>query len=119
MNLPASYPAPSTAHLRSAFGEPRRIGKSANSSTFGESLGEFEPCWDGLSHALPKRRACQNETRQFAPLWNGPALRPAFAAQVLGQAIMDRKTQSSTLAAQSYGQNISNIPAALLLDVSI
>ena len=119
MNVPTSRFALAPAHFKSAVGETRRIGKAANSKAFGQCREQFVPCRDGLSRALRQDRPCQNGTVDYAPLWNGPALRPAFAAQVLGQAIVDRTARNSDMDVQAYRQGASPIPTALLLDVSI
>lgn len=45
-----------------------------------------------------RRTLCQYETEVCGPFWNGPRLRPAFVAQVLGQA-MEKERPARALAA--------------------
>jgi hypothetical protein len=119
MNLQPTVHALSSAHLKSADGQQRRIGKAANFNMLGEDGERLTESWNGLSGAPTFRQPCQNGTIDYAPLWNGPALRPAFAAQVLGQVAMGRKTLRKVPPAQSYWRGQAHVPAALLLDVSI
>ena len=57
-----------------------------------------------------RRRAavCQIATGSAAPYWNGPRLRPAFVAQVLGQVMM--VGQASDLAPPAYRSQTAQIP---------
>jgi|SRR5579871_2478702 len=119
MNLPATCPALAPAHFNSAIGQPRRIAKAANSKGFGDCLDQFTPQRGETLRMSTQVRACQNGTLEDAPPWNGPALQPAFAAQVLGQAMVDHTARSAGLDTQTYSQTAAHIPAALLLDVSI
>ena len=119
MKLAANYLAPAIAPPKSATGERRRIGKASFSNAFNESGDAFEQCRDRLSSARPQRNACQNGTLEYAPLWNGPPVRPVFAAQILGQVLINRNAADGGTAARSYRRGISRIPRALLLDVKI
>ena len=47
----------------------------------------------------------QSGTQEFAPLWHGPALRPTFVAQVMGQVMMDHREQAVALTRLAYANN--------------
>jgi len=49
-------------------------------------------------------------TTAYAPLWNGPRLRPAFVAQVLGQVMMDGREEALRLALPAYRGETAQIP---------
>ena len=73
----------------------------------------------GFQRTVPgfdrRRQSSHNGTTEVASLWNGPTLRPAFVAQVLGQVMMDGAAAS--LAAQAYRGRIAKI--ACLLDADV
>jgi len=50
-----------------------------------------------------------------APLWNGPALRPAFVAQVIGQVMMD----ATRSAPSAYRKAVAQIPAGSFVDDAV
>jgi hypothetical protein len=56
---------------------------------------------------------CQDETGSFDPNWDGPRLLPAFAAQVIGQAMPERRT--TVMLETAYGSARVG-RTALLLD---
>ncbi len=53
-------------------------------------------------------------TAETAPLWNGPPLRPAFVAQVLGQVMMDRGTLARDLAPAAYRERGAQVARGAL-----
>ncbi len=59
-----------------------------------------------------RRRADMSRigTTAYAPLWNGPRLRPAFVAQVLGQVMMDGRGEALRLALPAYRSEPAQIP---------
>ena len=104
--LPALSPL-SPAHLSSAVG---RVRGAEDSNAFRTLDGE---CTDDGALARRERRApapSQSGTESFDPLWNGPRLRPAFVAQVLGQVMMDPRDRASGLAPAAYRMQGPQIP---------
>lgn len=85
----------------------RGAGTSNSSRTLdGECAGE-EP----YARSAPRRApVSQIGTEESAPLWNGPRLRPAFVAQVLGQVMMDPRERASSLAPAAYRERRAQIP---------
>jgi len=70
---------------------------------------------------LPDRRkSSRNGTSRRAPPWNGLALSPAFAAQVLGQVLNSRRqSPRHATAAAVYRHQAMSLPAALLFDIKL
>ena len=81
-------------------------GSNHSSTQHGECAGHdrFRSS-ASIRHAV--RPLSRNGTDEAAPLWNGPRLRPAFVAQVLGQVMMDRAPASG--AAAAYRQPVAQI----------
>jgi hypothetical protein len=104
------------ALTRSAVVEPCPIGNDNISKTIGEDGATSGGGWRDRRLARSPAPPCQNGTVACAPLWNGPRLRPAFVAQVLGQVMMDHRKQAAGLARVAYGHDVTQILAALLLD---
>ncbi len=119
MSLLTAQPVLARALTKSAVARPCPAGNYNHSKTLDEHNAAFERRG---THRLATRdpaHPCQNGTIEYAPLWNGPRLRPAFVAQVLGQVMMDRRDQAASLARVAYGRGVAQIPAALLLDGNI
>ena len=57
---------------------------------------------------------CQDETPRFDPYWDGPRLLPAFVAQMMGQAGMERRDTGVSVET-AYG-SVRYPRQALLLD---
>lgn len=111
--LPTLASASAAAAAR-AVAAPRAVGKANSSRTLdGECAGD-----DTLPFAARtaerRRASCQIGTAEIAPLWNGPRLRPAFVAQVLGQVMMDAQARALELAPAAYRERGAQI--ARLLD---
>ncbi len=119
MSLLATHLALTAARTRSAIAEPCRIANTSNFNTLDAGGDRRERSWTELSAAPRQSRACQSGTIEFGPLWNGPALRPAFVAQVLGQVIMNHPSRAAGLAVLCYRHGAAQVSSALLLDVSI
>ncbi len=94
------------------------VHATSGASTFHAFDGE-RPSEDARPRTMPafdrRQPASRNGTTDVAPLWNGPTLRPAFVAQVLGQVMMDRPAAS--LAAQAYRTRTAKI--ARLFDADV
>jgi hypothetical protein len=119
MSSLATQPGPAPALTHNAVADSRRVGKASYSSML--EGGDDPPGQSGNDRSATKRerRACQTGTVQYAPLWNGPRLRPAFVAQVLGQVMTAHQPQGAGLALLAYGRSVSQVSSALLLDHKI
>ena len=91
---------------------PRGIQKASASS----ALGGEKPETDG-DQAKPAsenqvERLYRDETSRFDPFWDGPRLVPAFVAQLLGQAMPERR--ETAMIETPYGRAVSPRKALLL-----
>jgi hypothetical protein len=55
---------------------------------------------------------CRDDTPRFDPFWDGPRLVPAFVAQLLGQAMPERR--DNAMVETTYGRAVSPRKALLL-----
>jgi|SRR6185295_17833754 len=104
---------------RNAGAALRASGKASFSNTLNNAdpvLGTVLSTRSGLPD---RRRTSRNGTPRRAPLWNGLALSPAFAAQVLGQVLMPQRHSSRDGSVLAYRQRAPGIPAALLVDIKL
>jgi hypothetical protein len=88
----------------------RSAGKGNTSRSLnGEDAGE-----EAFGHSAQDDRrhgpASRIGTTAYDPLWNGPRLRPAFVAQVLGQVMMDGRQEALRLALPAYRGESAQIP---------
>jgi hypothetical protein len=93
---------------------PFACEKSSGSSALDQQPRNFNA--EEQQPALPVRveLVCQDETPRFDPFWDGPRLLPAFVAQLMGQAGMERRNTSMSVET-AYGR--ARYPRqALLLD---
>jgi len=74
----------------------RRVEKIRARAHFnGEYEAPYEPpCRIHL--VVSGEQSCQSGTDSCASFWDGPRLRPAYAAQVIGQAL-EKNTQSTSV----------------------
>lgn len=93
---------------------PRACEKPSGSSTLGQQPQDFNAQEQKSAFPVRVEPLCQDETPRFAPLWDGPRLLPAFAAQLIGQLHMDRRDTSLSVET-AYGR-IRDPRRALLLD---
>ena len=63
----------------------RSIGKSSGSSQLGTGPQDSPNQQPKPAPRLQVELVCQDETARFDPFWDGPRLRSAFVAQLLGQ----------------------------------
>ena len=93
---------------------PRRCEKSSDSS----ALGQEQTDLNAHDHKIPSpvrvELVCQDETQGFDPFRDGPRLLPAFAAQLIGQTMPDRRDTSARVET-AYG-SLFYPRKALLLD---
>lgn len=92
---------------------PRPIEKTSASS----ALGREKPDGDGGREKpvppLQVELVCRDDTPRFDPFWDAPRLVPGFVAQLLGQAMPERR-ESMTIET-AYG-GAASPRKALLLD---
>ena len=93
---------------------PRRCEKSSDSSALGQEQTDLDAHGHKTSAPVRVELVCQDETREFDPFWDGPRLLPAFAAQLMGQTMPDRREASATVET-AYG-SLLYPRKALLLD---
>jgi len=100
--------------LKALAASPRRCEKSSGSS----ALDRERPDVNGEDHktaaAMRVELVYQDDTPGFDPFWDGPRLLPAFVAQLMGQAMLDRRDASATVET-AYGR-LRFPRQALLLD---
>jgi len=91
---------------------PRRCEKASDSSDLSQERPDIEPDRRRGQPTLRVQLVSQNDTSRCDPFWDGPRLLPAFAAQLIGQTMLDRRDPSARVET-AYG----SIPRkALLLD---
>ena len=93
---------------------PRRCEKSSDSSALGQEQADLNAENRKLPSPVRVELVCQDETQEFDPFWDGPRLLPAFVAQVIGQAMPERRDASATVET-AYG-SLFYPRKALLLD---
>jgi hypothetical protein len=93
---------------------PRACEKSSGSSTLGQQPQDFNAEKQKPVSPIQVELVCQDETPNFDPFWDGPRLLPAFVAQLMGQAGMERRDASVSVET-AYGR-IRDPRQALLLD---
>ena len=116
--LPTISPAWSAIAPR-ARERVRGIGDASSSPAFdGESGGqtEFRRSEQRDRRAAPLSRI---GTGFSAPNWNGPRLKPAFVAQVLGQVMMDARDQALDRAAPAYRGQAAQIPNGVFFSYDV
>ena len=94
--------------------QPRRCEKSSASSDLGQEQSDLQPDRRKGQPTLRVQLVSQNNTSRCDPIWEGPRLTSAFAAQVMGQAMLDRRDDGARLET-AYG-SIGRPRMALLLD---
>src|SRR5690349_4986863 len=76
---------------------PRRCEKSSDSSALGQEQADLNAGDHKTPLPVRVELVCQDETQTFDPFWDGPRLLPAFAAQLMGQAMPDRRDATATV----------------------
>ena len=116
MNLPPVLFAASPALPAQRRARVIGIGDSNASRTLdGECAGEDELRRGAQPHRLAVQPS-RNGTQATAPLWNGPRLKPAFVAQVLGQVMMDPQARALSLAPAAYRREGAQIAHGSFFD---
>ena len=93
---------------------PRRCEKSSDSSALGQEQADLDSQDHKTGAPVRVELVCQDETQEFDPFWDGPRLLPAFAAQLIGQTMPDRRDITATVET-AYG-SLLYPRKALLLD---
>ena len=70
---------------------PRPCEKASDSSDLGQEQSDLQPDRRKGQPTLRVQLVSQDNTSRPDPIWEGPRLVPAFAAQVMGQAMLDRR----------------------------
>jgi hypothetical protein len=112
MTAITAYSLPASLAAKRCAGRVRGMEKATARQ---QSDGEYSPSGNRQCRraAAQNRRAlCQSGTQEHAPLWNGPRLRSAFAAQVLGQA-MGASLPQNTSAHAAYRGFVANLPRSI------
>ena len=93
---------------------PRRCEKTSPSSALNGKQRDARAGNHCSITAVALETVSQGETPRFDPFWDGPRLLPTFVAQVIGQAIPDRRDHAMSLQT-AYG-SIDCPRKALVLD---
>ena len=94
--------------------QPRRCEKSSASSDLGQERPDVEADRRKGQPTLRVQLVSQNDTSRSEPNWDGPRLLTAFAAQLIGQALPDRRDGNARVET-AYG-SLGAPRSALLLD---
>ncbi|HUO90787.1 MAG TPA: hypothetical protein VMU08_16555 [Rhizomicrobium sp.] len=99
--LPIVFPPPAASALRASAGV-RPVGNASSSCALDGEWEGGNAFSTATSRQPPRERASQNGTAYAASAWDGPRLRPAFVAQVIGQVLMDQRSCALRLAPPAY-----------------
>ena len=91
---------------------PRAVEKASASSALGREKSDAETNRQEPAPLLHIELVYRDDTPRFDPFWDGPRLVPAFVAQLLGQAMPDRR--DSVAIETAYGRAVSPRKALLL-----
>ena len=91
----------------------RAIQKTSASSTLGREKPDRGGGQEKPVRGVEAQSLYRDDTPRFDPFWDGPRLVPAFVAQLLGQAMPDRR--GTVMVETAYGRADSS-RRALLLD---
>ena len=101
MTTIAAYPLLTCAQPKRSWSDARAVDKSSAQQQFHSKYESADVPQSPNIPPMTARALCQFETQDHASLWNGPRLRSAFAAQVLGQA-MNKAEVSAPRAQAAY-----------------
>jgi len=93
---------------------PRPCEKASDSSDLGQEQPDLQPDRRKGQPTLRVQLVSQNNTSRPDPIWEGPRLVSAFAAQMMGQTMLDRRDFDARIET-AYG-SIGRPRMALLLD---
>lgn len=92
---------------------PRRCEKSSTSSNLGQERSNLEADRRKGQPTLRVQLVSQNDTVRCDPVWDGPRLVTAFAAQLIAQSLPDRR---DAMAVETAYGSLNEPRKALLLD---
>ena len=114
MRVPGPLDATVRTGLKALAAPPRTVEKSSASSALGHRRQSFNQDGEKAPPHLQVELVCQDKTRGHDPFWDAPRLlMPTFVAQVMGQAMPERRGTSVSVQA-AYGSAAPR--KALLLD---
>jgi hypothetical protein len=114
MRVPGPLDATVRTGLKTLAVLPRVIEKSSASSALGHERQSFNQDGEKATPRLQVELVCQNEARTFDPFWDAPRLMSTFVAQVMGQAMPERR--GTSVSAQTAYGSVRCPRKALLLD---
>ena len=91
MHATGPFDATARGGLKALAALPRRCEKPSTSSALGHEGQNFNDDQEKPVPRLQVELVCQDETRNFDPIWDAPRLLPTFVTQVMGQAMPDRR----------------------------
>ncbi len=93
-----------------------RVHNASGLNGLGNAAANPAGDWDDTQPDIAGTGLSRNGTTEFAPLWNGPALRPTFVAQVMGQVMMDHREQALSLTRLAYSNNGTAAQGGAIID---
>jgi hypothetical protein len=93
---------------------PRRCEKTSSSSALNGYRRNDDTAAQNSIAVLPLEFVSQDETHRFDPFWDGPRLLPTFVAQVMAQAMPERRDGAVVL--ETAYASIAFPRMALVLD---
>ena len=91
---------------------PRAVKKTSASSALGHESPDADCGKEKPAPAPQAECVCRDDTPRFDPFWDGPRLVPAFVAQLLGQAMPERR--DAAMVETAYGRAVSPRKSLLL-----
>ena len=91
---------------------PRAVKKTSASSALGHESPDADCGKEKPAPAPQAECVCRDDTHRFDPFWDGPRLVPAFVAQLLGQAMPERR--DAAMVETAYGRAVSPRKSLLL-----
>ena len=108
-------PTPSST-AAALLARPQRVARGAaafnDSRTLDGERNTKEPVRGETRRTATITKVSRPGTVAGAPLWNGPSLRPAFVAQVIGQVLMEQRNSASL----AYRDTVAQIPPGSFVD---
>ncbi len=115
MSLPPILPSTAAAAFARVQGVARGGEASNDFHTLDGERGPDAGVRGETRRTTTASRLSRSGTVTGAPLWNGPALRPAFVAQVIGQVLMDQKPSVPS----AYRQAVAQIAPGAFIDDAV
>jgi hypothetical protein len=112
--LPALSCSAAARAMRAAS-SVRGVGDANHSRDLDGERSAGEQMYAAREACARRPKLSRNGTLEGAPLWNGPRLRPAFVAQVLGQVMMEPAKPALNAAPNAYTQATQIGPGAFFV----